>query len=373
MNVDLFRVDPRYFSSDRPMGVSGFLRVKNDAEFLKLSVESCLPALDELVIVYNGCTDNSPEIIQDLVKLYPNKIKAFEYEPHIYSHNLSKEEYDFIKSQDSFSPYLLSSYYNFALSKTSYKYAMKIDADQIYDTDELIEVCAAYRCKDRVCINPIKLICFIYFYFALIIFKKTGFKLPFICRKTFVTYREILLKLVAKYKMPIFFSGINMIYIENKWVTPLGKKMSSGINILPPYNGLTDHPVFPVSEKIYFEPIEMESYNKLNAFSYTIIEQFVGLKRCLPYGFMWVHLNASRKSIIDKVTQSYTLNSERFCPSNLFIKTKSKELSVTTDVDILSLQNRKFYSFLHDVMDTSYFEKYIKKYSIEDGILTHKN
>lgn len=373
MDFKNFRVNPNSFSADRPIGVSGFLRVKNDAEFLRVSVESCLPALDELVIVYNACTDNSPEIIRELEKLYPNKVKVYEYEPRIYSHNLSKDEYDFIKSQDSFSPHLLSSYYNFALSKTSYKYAMKIDADQIYDTDELVKLCGAYRSSKRVHLNPIKLICFIYLYFALILYKKSGFKLPFISRNSFAAYREMLIKLVAKYKIPIFFSGINMIYLKNEWFTPLGQKLSSGINILPPYNGLTDHPVFPVSEKIYFEPIEMESYNKLNAFSYTIIEQFVGLKRCLPYGFMWVHLNASRKSIIDKVTQSYTLNSDRFCPSNLFIKTKSKELSVTTDVDILSIQNRKFYSFLHDVMDTSYFAKYIKKYSIEDGILTHKN
>lgn len=373
MNTNNFRVDPHSFTKERPLGVSGFMRVKNDAEFLHVCVESCLSALDELVIVYNGCTDESPKIIQYLTELYPNKIKAYEYTPCIYSHNLSNEEYDFIKSQDAFSPHLLSSYYNYALSKTSYKYAMKIDADQIYDTNELIKLCDAYREQKTIFINPFKLICFIYVYLALILFKKSSFKLPCISRNMFLIYRDTLIKLVAKYKIGVFLSGINMIYIGDKWVTPLGHKMDSGVNILPPYNGLTDHPIFPVSEKIYFEPIEMESYNKLNAFSHTIIEQFVGLKRCLPYGFMWVHLNACRKSIINQITSYYAVDSDRFTLSNTFIKTKSSELSITTNTDILSAQNKRLYSFLQDSMDTLFFEEYITKYSIKNGVLIQKN
>ena len=116
----------------------------------------------------------------------------------------------------------------------------------------------------------------------------------------------------------------------------------------------------------------MESYNKLNAFSYTIIEQFVGLKRCLPYGFMWVHLNASRKSIINKITAYYATNSDRFALSSMFVKTKSGKLSITTDTDILSIQNKRFYTFLHDLMDSSFFDEYIVKHSIENGVLVQK-
>lgn len=91
MKDTTFRVHPQNFTKDRPLGVSGFLRVKNDAEFLKASIESCLPALDELIIVYNDCSDDSPNIINSLAKQYPCKIKAFEYHPKIYSHNLSKQ------------------------------------------------------------------------------------------------------------------------------------------------------------------------------------------------------------------------------------------------------------------------------------------
>ncbi|MFR8356017.1 MAG: hypothetical protein ACLVEJ_10415 [Parabacteroides sp.] len=38
--------------------------VKNDAEFLSDCIESCIDALDELIICYQDCTDNAPEIIR---------------------------------------------------------------------------------------------------------------------------------------------------------------------------------------------------------------------------------------------------------------------------------------------------------------------
>lgn len=46
------------------VGFLVLLRVKNDAEFLAESIDSCIGALDELIIVYNGCTDESPNIIK---------------------------------------------------------------------------------------------------------------------------------------------------------------------------------------------------------------------------------------------------------------------------------------------------------------------
>lgn len=126
-------------------GVSGIMRVKNDAEFIEASIDSCIDALDELVIVYNDCSDNSPELIYKKQKQYPDKIKVYEYKHKIYSVNLTKEEYEYAKSLPSDSPHLLCSYYNFALSKVTCQYAMKIDADQIYFSDKLKEWCDAYR------------------------------------------------------------------------------------------------------------------------------------------------------------------------------------------------------------------------------------
>lgn len=45
------------------VGVSGILRVKNDADFLDECINSCIDTLDELIIVYNDCSDNTPDII----------------------------------------------------------------------------------------------------------------------------------------------------------------------------------------------------------------------------------------------------------------------------------------------------------------------
>lgn len=42
---------------ERLEGISGFMRLRNEAEFLERSVDSWMPLLDELIIVYNNCQD----------------------------------------------------------------------------------------------------------------------------------------------------------------------------------------------------------------------------------------------------------------------------------------------------------------------------
>lgn len=37
--------------------IAGIMRVKNEGSFVKDCIESCIDALDELIIVYNDCTD----------------------------------------------------------------------------------------------------------------------------------------------------------------------------------------------------------------------------------------------------------------------------------------------------------------------------
>ena len=144
-----FVVDFSHLLKERPIGVSGLLRVKNDAEFLALCIDSCIDALDELIIVYQECTDNSPEIIAQKQKQYPDKIRSYFYRPKVLSHNLSDEEFAYAASLPSNSIHLLCNYYNYALSKASFRYAVKIDADQIYFTEKFRAICDAYRSKER--------------------------------------------------------------------------------------------------------------------------------------------------------------------------------------------------------------------------------
>lgn len=91
----------KYLNKNRRKGVSGIMRVKNDAQFISASVDSCIDALDELIIVYNDCTDDSVEFINHKKEEYPDKIKVYEYKPKIYSVNLNKDEYDYAKKTTS--------------------------------------------------------------------------------------------------------------------------------------------------------------------------------------------------------------------------------------------------------------------------------
>ena len=102
-----------------PTGVSGYLRVYNEAETLALCIKSVVHALDELIIVVQESSDNSLQIAQALEQEYPNKIRVFAY-PFI---NFTED----INSIHSF-----VNYSNFALSTCRYSYVVTIAAAQIY-------------------------------------------------------------------------------------------------------------------------------------------------------------------------------------------------------------------------------------------------
>jgi len=110
----------------RESGVSGFYRVKNEEDLLEVSVESHIKYLDEIVIVYNDCSDNTPVIAKKLQEKYPNKVKVYEYPPEVYP-VLSKRH----MLELGRSPHSIVNYYNFTLSKTTKDIVVKIDADHI--------------------------------------------------------------------------------------------------------------------------------------------------------------------------------------------------------------------------------------------------
>ena len=97
-------------------------------------VDSCIDALDELIITYNKSSDNTEEILKEYEKKYPDKIRLYYYEPNIikYSENEYKIKYSEI--------HYLPNYYNYGYLKIKYRYYMKIDADQIYFIDKLLKI-----------------------------------------------------------------------------------------------------------------------------------------------------------------------------------------------------------------------------------------
>lgn len=72
-----YKVDISAFTQERPLGVSGILRCRNCADYIEACIESCIGALDELVIVFHDCTDNTPQILRAKQAQYSTKIKTF--------------------------------------------------------------------------------------------------------------------------------------------------------------------------------------------------------------------------------------------------------------------------------------------------------
>lgn len=126
--------DFKVLDEERPLGISGHLRVKDEAMSLAECIDSCIDALDELIITYNKSTDNTEEILKEYKNKYPDKIRIYYYAPNLIKYD--KDEYNIKYS----SVHYLAEYTNFGYLKIKYKYYMKIDADQVYFTEKLLDI-----------------------------------------------------------------------------------------------------------------------------------------------------------------------------------------------------------------------------------------
>lgn len=112
-----------WFTENKPLGISWIARLKNAEDFLEIVVESHIPFLDEIILVDNMSTDNTKKICLKLAEKYQKKIKFFEYNYNIlpiWTKNLIWN-----------SLYSFSYYTNWCFSKSSYKYVMRLDDDNL--------------------------------------------------------------------------------------------------------------------------------------------------------------------------------------------------------------------------------------------------
>lgn len=312
-----FKVDFQKLDNLRPIGVSGLMRVKNDGVFVAASIDSCIDALDELVIVYDDSEDNTEEVIKRKREEYPDKIKIYYYEPKIMSHNLSDTEIERLEKIPEDSPQLLSSYYNWTMSKASYRYAFKIDADQIYFSSKLKMICDLYRSSNKQRIFLSEHIC----YFIFLVIRRLSPNLPIslisiLSRSLFKKnaahlIQSYVFKRIKNDKIISSFSGINLFYYKELYV-PMGK-FDDGIQ--PPTNGSGDHIFFMPNSHDKYVPWPQKEYHR-------VIEVFSPSSRMyFGGGFLWLHLNAMRDSIYERNIVKYknhTLKINQFLSQDFF-------------------------------------------------------
>lgn len=334
-------------------GVSGMMRVKNDGQFIEACVESCIDALDELIIVWNDCTDNSAEVIERMRQRYPEKIKTYEYKYKVYSTNLTKEEYEYAKSLPEDSPHLLCNYYNFCLSKVTYQYAVKIDADQIYFTEKMNTWCDFLRFKKHKSLNVFVIIGFIIAYYYKILKKineltKSVWHLspsimPYWIKKSYLSYSRFM---ASNYDYAIVLSGLNIVKFGNNWYVPLGQK-NDKINILPPFNGAGDHLFFKVNKDCYFETLDDPFYSRLLSNRFTLIEVFHCPYKLCYGGYFWHHLNMMRPNVYDKLLSLFTSEHDRFIHIEELKNLSYKELDRIIDKEMYNIDTRSFSQFVY--------------------------
>jgi hypothetical protein len=112
----------------RPLGVSAIVRVKNEEEWIEPSLLSVSDAVDELVVVDNGSTDRTPEILARLSRALSPKVKLF-FRPGLDHVDLTA----------------------FALAQASFRWALKWDGDFVARTTG---PCAIRHLRERVLTLP---------------------------------------------------------------------------------------------------------------------------------------------------------------------------------------------------------------------------
>lgn len=335
-------------------GLSGIMRVRNESQLIENCIDSCINALDELIVVCNDCTDNTPDILARKQKEYPDKLKVYYYNHNVLSFDLTLDEYNEALALPDDSPRLYCNQCNYGISKVNYKYAVKIDTDQVYFEDELKkwrDVCAQKRCARRGFKNIFGWLFMMYFTFYRRLSTKLNrpciFLLPNFVFKVFgESYISLAEQRLSKGKASISLSGFN-VFKDDKWYITFDR-----YNIHPPYNGEGDTVIFKVSEKTYFTRI----CNTRK--SYSVTEGFSSPYKIMFAKPMWFHLHANRSQCCENVKKIKDSHPDLFVPINEFPNMSYKQVLRKMDSKVNTLFQRTLFIFAHN-MGIELLEKHL--------------
>ncbi len=156
--VDTYRFTPADLNAgDRLPGVSAFMRIKNGADFLEAAIRSHFGHVDEIVAVYNQCTDGTADILARLAVEFGPKLRVFHYLPKVHAPGS-----DAHGREPADSPASFVNQSNFALTRTKYRGAMKLDDDHLAMEPRMTALVgrirkADYRLPEVLCFSGINL------------------------------------------------------------------------------------------------------------------------------------------------------------------------------------------------------------------------
>lgn len=346
------------FNNKRESGLTGVMRVKNESKMIKTCIDSCIEALDELIVVCNDCTDNTPEILKCKQRQYPNKLKIYEYNHNVLSFNLTEDEFEEAINLPDDSVRLYANMCNYGLSLAKYKYVTKIDTDQLYFAKEL------KKWRD-ICANPETIkwkVCMIWgwlfmMYFSLYrrisvkLAKPCLFMLPdWLVTIFYESYQKYAVWQLAKGKVAVALSGIN-VFKDKEWFVTF-----DNINGHPPYNGTGDTVIFKLSEKTYFTRQVSRKYS-------SVTECFTQPYKVVFTSPMWFHQHANRVQCFDKIKKVKDECPEQFVPISDFLKMSYKEVHEKLNQQTHTLFQRVLFALIHKC----------KKQVIEDNLSVLEN
>lgn len=117
----------RHSKKPKATGISAMLRVKNESNMIAHCIHSIVDVFDEIVVIDNGSTDSTMDILLTLQIQYKatDKIKIFSY-----PHEIAKCGLDNKHTVEN-SVHSLAFYYNWCLHQCQYSYVCKWDADML--------------------------------------------------------------------------------------------------------------------------------------------------------------------------------------------------------------------------------------------------
>ena len=124
----------------RKPGIGAFLRTRNGADFVEAAIRSHVEFYDEIVAVYNQCTDDTPRILERLAAEFAPRIRLFHYTDRVQP--LGSRAHAETPADH---PESMVNYSNFALAQTRYRIAVKLDDDHLAIPARVGEVCAQLR------------------------------------------------------------------------------------------------------------------------------------------------------------------------------------------------------------------------------------